>query len=482
MVDWIYGYPGMLKKYPQLLLKRFYSMLVLFLSIAACMPGKPSPTASPTSSPYPTETTSPTDTAFPVRVNIEVNLDDIRQAVGHVGSGNFIHYFGGTTSTIESISAMNIEQLQPQYARVSIELQEWEPVNDNDDPMLQKPAAFYDDRHNHATFELMKLLSDKGVEITASIWRVPNWLVENPQDESARTISRSMYSEAIESIAAWLVHARDQYGVDVKYISFNEANLGVTVLLSPEDYAEMIRVGGMRFEELGLKTKWLLGDCASIRGCLDYVKPIWGREDIRSYLGLLAFHNWDGINVSNDVITALGTWADEQGLEVRCTEGGWDAQLWQRSNEFPGWTNARQLAISYNRVLKMSRATVFYYWEMMGNDYQLNDGSTPYPAMRVLQQMSDAFPPGTKILGTTPNGSSIYWVAGKTPDGDISIHVVSNTVAEKARISGLPNGIYDLIISTREEFGKHVQSFTVSDGTLLFDLPGFSIALLKTKH
>ena len=44
-----------------------------------------------------------------------------------------------------------------------------------------------------------------------------------------------------------------------------------------------------------------------------------------------------------------------------------------------------------------------------------------------------------------------------TPEGDISIHVVSNTVAEKARITGLPNGKYDLVISTREEFGKHVQ-------------------------
>jgi hypothetical protein len=472
----------MLMKYSQLLKQVCLGLLLLLLIAPACRPATSPPTIFPTDLPFTTNTPIPTETPFTVRVNIDIRLDDIQQTVGHIGSGNFIHYFGGITSATEPVSLMNIEQLQPKYARVSIELQEWEPVNDNGDPLSMKPVAFFDDRHNQATFELLKVLKENGVEITASIWRVPGWLVANPQDDSPRTISRGMYPEAIESIAAWLLHARDRYGVDVDFVSFNEANLGVTVLLSPEDYAEMIRVGGKRFAELGLKTKWLLGDCSSIRGCLDYVKLIWAEDDIRSYLGPLAFHNWDGVNVSNDTITALGDWAFEQGLDVRCTEGGWDAQLWQRSNEFPGWTNARQLAVSYNRVLKMSRATVFYYREMMGHDYQLNDGAMPYSAMQVLQQMSEAFPPGTQILWTNPNNSAVYWVAGKTPVGDLSVHVVSNTTAERARITGLPNGAYDVIISTREEFGKNTQTFNVTDGTLLFDLPGLSVTLVKTHH
>ena len=472
----------MLIKSSHLLRKGWLSILLLSSLALACRPVISSPTTLPTALPIPTTTPLPTETSFPVRVNIDINLEDTWQTVDHIGSGNFIHYFGGITSATDPVSRMNIERLQPKYARVSIELQEWELVNDNGDPLIMKPAAFFDDRHNHATFELLKVLKENDIEVTASVWRVPGWLVENPQDESARTIPWDMYPEAIESIAAWLLHARDRYGVEVDFVSSNEANLGVTVLLTPEDYIEMIRTGGKRFEELGLKTKWLLGDCSSIRGCLDYVKPIWAENDIKPYLGPLAFHNWDGVNVSNDTITALGDWAFEQGLDVRCTEGGWDAQLWQRTDEFPEWTNARQLAVSYNRVLKMSRATAFYYWEMMGRDYQLNDGVKPYPVMQILLQMSEAFPPGTKILETTPNGSAIYWVAGKTPDGDISVHVVSNTVAERARITGLPNGAYDLIISTREEISKYIQTFKVDDGTLLFDLPGFSVVLVKTHH
>lgn len=457
-------------------------LVMLAICLSACQPVKYTPTVLPTQTSIPTNPPLPSETPAPIAVNIDLKPDEYQQTVGQIGGGNFIHYFGGSTSATEDVSQMNIDVFQPKYARLAIELQEWEPVNDNTDPLSFNQAAFHDDQHNHATFELMRLFNGRGVDITATIWRVPDWLVENPQDESPRTISHAMYPEAIESIAAWLLQARDMYGVEVDYVSFNEANLGVTVLLSPEDYVEMIRLGGKRFAELGLKTKWLLGDCSSIRGCLDYVKSIWSVQDIHPYLGPLAFHNWDGTSASDASILALGDWAAEQGLETRCTEGGWDPQLWQRSNEFPGWTNARELAVSYNRVLKMGHVTAFYYWEMMGQDYQLNDGINPYPVMQILQQMNEAFPPGTRILTTSPNKPGIIWVAGKTPSGDISIQVVSSTATDSARLTGLPDGSYDLYISTREKIGIYPRTFDVNHGSIILDIPGFSVVLLKTHH
>lgn len=479
----------MIRKARKVLCRRFFtSIFFAFILLVACKPGKPLPTVTssvillPTSTPIPTSSPTPTETLVPIGININLNPNDIRQTVRQIGGGNFNHYFGNTTTATEPVSKYNIETLHTKYARVSIELQEWEPVNDNADPYAMNQQAFRDDQHNRATFELMKLFKAEGVEITASIWRVPDWLVENPQDESPRTISNAMVPEAVESIAAWLLHARDQYGVDVDYVSFNEANLGVTVLLSPEEYIGMIREGGRRFAELGLTTKWLLGDCSSIKDCLGYVQPIWSIENIRPYIGPLAFHSWDGMDVSDETITALGEWAFSQGLDVRCTEAGWDAQLWQRPAEFSDWTNARQLAISYNRVLKMSRATAFYYWEMMGNDYALNNGVKAYPALQILQQMNDAFPAGTQILGSSTNNSSVYWVAGRKPSGDFILHIVSATLAEKARITGLPNGKYGLIISTRDEITRRSESFTVTDGSVLIDIPTLSVVLIETQH
>jgi hypothetical protein len=398
--------------------------------------------------------------------------------VAHIGSGNFIHYFGQTTTATEPISALNLEILQPRFARLAIELDAWEPVNDNDDPLATDPAAFVDDAHNHATFELMQQLQAQGVELTASIWRVPAWLVENPNNGSAQIIPRERYPEAIEAIAAWLLHAQETYGVEVAYFSFNEANIGINVLLSPTDYAEMIRLGGKRFAELGLNTRWLLADCSSIGGCLEYAQGIYANDDIRPYLGPLAFHNWDGVNVADGTITRLSQWAAENGLEARCTEGGWDAQLWRRSKEFPGWQNARRLAYSYTRVLKMSRATTFYYWEMMGGDYALNDGNTPYPALEMLRQMDAAFPPGTQIVGSSRDTSNIVFAAGMRPDGGFSLYIVNNGIAENVRFSGLPDGAYTMTIHSEAALNQPGETLTTADGVLAFQLPKFSVVVL----
>jgi hypothetical protein len=421
----------------------------------------------------------PSPTPF-VRI-FDIFPDQPRQVIADVGSGNFIHYFGGTFEATEAHSELDFELLQPRYARVSIELQEWEPQNDNPDPARMDSAGFMDDRHNHATFELMQQLQAQGVELTATVWRVPDWIVKSPNVESPRFIIPGMYPEAIESIAAWLLHARNQYSVEVAFVSFNESNLGVTVYLTPAEYAELIRQGGKRFKELGLKTQWLLGDCSNIGECLKYVKGIYQAEDIHPYLGPLAFHNWDGVSVSNAAIKALGNWAAEQGLDIRCTEGGWDAQLWQRPEEFPAWATARQLAFSYTRTLKMSRATVLYYWEMMGGDYALNDGKQPYQAMEMLMNMKAAFPAGTQIVETSEDGNATTIVAGRQPSGRLVVQIVSNTVAEGTLLRGLPNGDYDIYVSTREQLNHLMHTLTVSDGTARFETPGFSLVLIQQK-
>ncbi len=456
----------------------FLCVCLLILGIlSACQKASPAPThPSPAAaaSLAPTENLGRVFTVYP---------GQYRQTVAHLGSGNFMHYFGGSLTATEPVSALNIRMLQPKFARVRIELPEWEPKNDNDDPLAMNADKFRDDQHNRAAFQLMQEFQAQGVELIASIWLIPDWMAKDPRVERSRVIPRSLYPEVIESVAAWLLRAQKTYGVEVDYFSFNEANIGINVLLSPEEYAEFIRQGGKRFAELGLKTKFLLGDCSGISGCLDYAKGIYAAEDIHPYLGPLAFHNWDGVNATDATISELGDWALAQGLEIRCTEGGWDAQLWRRSEEFPGWDNARLLATSYSRTLKLSRATTFYYWQMMGNDYALNDGKTPYLAMKILQQMSEAFPSGTRIVETSPNNSAIYLVAGETPStqggaAGFVVHWVNNGPKHIVTVNGLPNGSYTLQISDKNGFNQAKQSFEVTNHYTTFELPESSVSLL----
>ena len=101
----------------------------------------------------------------------------------------------------------------------------------------------------------------------------------------------------------------------------------------------------------------LLADAANLGNCLNYAREIWEQPEARPYLGPLACHSWDGLSVPEQTLERLGAYAEELERELWITEGGWDAQLWQRSEELPTWDNALNLATNYSRVLKSGRAT-----------------------------------------------------------------------------------------------------------------------------
>jgi hypothetical protein len=447
------------------------------LVLAACQVAPPTVAVIPQTVEVGTVTPPrPTPTPIPITIYPQ----DFRQTIRHVGSGNFIHRYGGVSTALDPVSGLNMEILQPRFARVHMALDTWEPENDNGDPGDIEAAAFRDSGDNHATFELLRIFKERKVEVIASIWGVPDWLVEDPEPDTQRIIPRALYSEAIESIAAWLLRARDEYGLEVAYVSFNEANLGINVLLSPADVIAMVSQAGPRFAELGLKTRWLLGDCASVNGCLDYLRPIWAEQSIRPYLGPLAFHSWDALNVSDGALEAIGAFALQEGLEVLCTEAGWDPQLWQRAAEFPDWNNARRLGIVYSRVLKLTRASAVYYWEMMGQDYSLNDGSKPYPALDMVRLFNGRLPPGSQILGTSPNGSNRYLLAAQTPSG-LVLFLTNAATKEDVRVTGLPDGEYELVLYNEKAFGQVIEPLSVKDGSAGFELAGFSLTVLAQK-
>ena len=98
------------------------------------------------------------------------------QTIREVGGGNFIHRFGRVTQPLDAVGALNVETLDMSVARVRMDLETWEPVNDDADPMsigakdptLIDADAFQDTLYNHATFGLMQQFAERGVTLVAS--------------------------------------------------------------------------------------------------------------------------------------------------------------------------------------------------------------------------------------------------------------------------------------------------------------------------
>jgi hypothetical protein len=285
----------------------------------------------------------------------------------------------------------------------------------------------------------------------------------------------------VECIAAWLLRARDKYGVEPEYVSFNEPDVGAYISLSATHSANLINLAGQRFAALGLRTRWLIADTANINGSEGYARILLKHEEIRPYLGVFANHSWDSSSSDQDLIE-VRDFATKEGLETWCTEMGTDPFVWRSPEVFPTYPFALKLAVIYSRVLKLTGATTLLYWEMMGSDYWLNDGMQPYPSFDVIRQLGEQVPPGSVVLDTSSNTADIFWFAVQAPN-HFMVYLV-NTAPEGKTISieGLPPGYYTYLQTSSAGSEVPVSTQAISGQTATIQIPGGSINLLTTRE
>ena len=402
------------------------------------------------------------------------------QTVKDVTGGNFINVFSGTTDPTEPVSRYNLGHLPVRVARVRMTLEEWEPVNDDDDPGQFNWESFQDTDYNHATFQLMQELQARGTQIIVASWDLPDWLVSNPDKSTQRFVPYENYPELVEMVASWLVHARDKYGVEPDYVSFNEPDAGAYISLAPFEAVMLIEQAGKRFDELGIKTKWLIADTANIDGSAAYARSVMKKEEIHSYLGVFANHSWDSDSPDSDYLE-VRNFALENDLELWCTETGSNAFSWQTPEKFPTYAYAVELARIYSRVLKLTGTNAILYWEMMGKDYWINDGTDPYPSFNTIRQLGEQIPPGSLIVETSNNADVFYSVAAQAPDHFMVYMVNTGNEPLTLTIEGLPLGTYTHIQTTETESEKAMGSYSVPGEKVSVQIPGMSIHVLTTR-
>jgi hypothetical protein len=439
---------------------------LLLLPLAGCGGGSTNGPSTPSTPPG-------------VEAAITVEVTRTRQTMEDVGGGNFIHTFAQVTAGLDPIGRFNLEGLRPRHLRLRMALESWEPENDDDNPNRATTGAFHDDGFNHGAFLLAEEAAGRGIELTASIWDVPAWMVTNPGALQNRKIPAELYPELAESMAEWLRRARDVYGAEISYVSFNEADIGVNVSLTAAEHAALIGEVGSRLAARGLRTRWLLGDCANMSGCVSYARPIWDSPAARPYLGAFAFHTWDA-SAADAALVGLYDFGRATGLPMRATEGGSDPALWQHPDQFPTWTNALRLAEVYVRVLKLTGASTLQYWQMLGRDYNLNDGAIGYPAWQVLRQMQQQIPAGAQVVETSGDVGLLHSLAVRD-GGELVLYLVNGGAAEQqVAVSGLPTGSYRQLRSSAAGVDQQLAAVAGGSGVKL-TLPRESVTLLTTR-
>lgn len=362
---------------------------------------------------------------------VAIDLKRLRQPIVGFG-GNFTKPRYGATEPFDSVARYNLAHLDVRFARVGIPLNDWAP----------QKGVYHDDAQAHAALLQLQEFARRGIPIVASVWEGPAWLLPGKPEETGRRLAPELYADCAEAIAQFLVTARDKYGAQVDDFSFNEADYGINFHFTSQEIVAFIRQAGPRFGQLGLKTKFLVGDTGGGGEMPDYARPILEARDIGGYLGPIAFHCWDALGVADARYEAIAALGAQYAKPIWCTEAGHDAALWQRSDPWASWDNGLRTALAYVKTLRLTGARVMAYWTYE-DDYPLVDPKTsaPYPVWYVVRQMQQALPPGAHVAEATSQSDDLDILASAGPHpGEFSVLLVNPIGAGRVTLAGLPAG------------------------------------------
>jgi O-glycosyl hydrolase len=333
-----------------------------------------------------------------------------------------------------------------------------------------------------------------GVPYVISIWALPKWLYENPPRrarQSRRRIDPDKWDELLECLGSYLEYAKRTYGVEPDLFSFNEANIGVDVLLTAEEHREAIKRIGAHFSKLGLKTRMLLADATGPRGTHTYALPAANDPEALKYCGAIGFHSWGG--AQPEQYAAWGDLAKRLKLPLLVAELGVDAGAW-RTKAFDSYHYAMREVRMYQELLLHARPQGTMQWEFT-SDYGIAKAKkvgagkvevVPGVRFYFVKHFCNLTPQGADALATSSDNAKVLFTALRgEDDGEpaYTLHVANLGPARVATIAGIPASV-ELLRAVRTSEKEHFQELAAAQpdkGTIKLELAAQSLLTLTTR-
>jgi len=391
---------------------------------------------------------------------------------------------------IESpVTQYTLDNLNIAWARTEMTPAEWEPENDNASPTDTNWAALTShdqpDSNLRREFLLAQQLQKRGIPYVISIWYLPEWLYAPPGRASLK-VAPGQWPELLECIGSYLEYAKKQYGVEPDLFCFNEANIGVYTLFSPEEHREAIKSIGADFARRGLKTRMLLGDATGPRGTQTYVLPAAADPEAMRHVGAVAFHSWGGASPAE--YSAWGDVAERLRLPLLVTELGVDAGAW-RTAAFDSFHYALEEVRMYQELLLYARPQGTMQWEFT-NDYGIVKeekdaaGQTKLvPTVRFwfVKHFCNLTPHDADALTTASDQERVLFTAFSAGE-QYTLHIANLGPEREATLTGLPAQVtsWRPIRTSETESFQELEPVEAERGEARLHLAPLSLVTLTT--
>ncbi|MFO7959107.1 MAG: hypothetical protein R6X33_18635 [Candidatus Brocadiia bacterium] len=418
----------------------------------------------------------------PARLRLDADTERYRL---HGFGGNYCFWPRGRSVDY------TLKHLRPAWARTQMFLMYWEPENDNADPARINWDAFENRERGmwilQTEMNAARKMAERGIPFIISCWQVPDWMrvPESESEARRRPIDPDKWPEVVESICAYLLYLKENYGAEPEMFSFNEPQLGR--IPDPEHHRDFSKLLGRRMKELGLKTRILAGDVSNPAGDkIDYPKPLLNDAEGRGYVGALAFHSWGG--ATPETYRAWSELARQHDLPLFCTEVGWYA-LAHKSRASRTALYALEEMKVYQDLLLHARPQVLFEWEYGGSyPLLLEDDGELEPTARywMMDQFANRTPRHAVALGTRSDNDDVLFTAfrgaGENGRTVYALHVANLGADRPAVIEALPGGVTEIeasYISVADPRKPTPENVSASGGTLEMRLPALSLTTLR---
>jgi hypothetical protein len=367
------------------------------------------------------------------------------------------------------IADYTLKNLKIAWARTEMKVVQWDKQRDAPGPELR------------ADFERMRGFQQMGIPYVISIWWLPERFYtdpyEKPRSAHFRLVNPEKWDELLELIGSYLQYARRAYGVEPDLFSFNEANIGVYVGLTPTTHTEAIKRIGTYFRRLGLKTKMLLGDATGPRDTHKFVLEAASDPGAMQFIGAVAFHSWGG--GAPEQYRAWGDVAEWLRLPLLVTELGVDAAAYY-TRSWDSYQYGLREARMTQELLTYARPQGTQYWQFT-NDYalaRLKDGVVePTARLFLMKHFTDLTPPASDALAVSSDQPSVLVTAFRK-GGDYAIHILNLGAARTALLEGLPNAAWRSTETTEAAHYQRKPPLHSAAAPLSIPLPARSMVTL----
>ena len=379
------------------------------------------------------------------KVSVKVYPEIKRQKIQSVGANYCQTRL--TNSAWDAIGEQTLKEFKPGFVRVALPLsfrrENYENYKGN--KIVGQPLVI-------SLLESMKRMKTEfGVKsFTVSVWNVPNDLVVDPTKQNQRVLKPESYDEILDMLVAFFLKAKNDYGVEADYFSFNESDGGWQVQFSPLATIAFIKKAMLRFKEAGIKTKFLLADTAQTKGTVEFATMIMADSTIWKALGPLCFHSWWSEKIPDSEFERVAAFAKAHNKQVWCSELGFDAAAHKVKGMFQSYDYGLRFAKISHRMMKYAEVEVSMYWTWQ-NDYSIMspDLKTMYPSYYVTRHLVNYLNSGTQIVHSTSSDPEVLAISGVHEDGKQVIQLINMKKAHvTVDIEGYNSKSVDVVTTT----------------------------------